>query len=95
MFIRNYPGFTKQVLPSDKETYDKINKVIENSYEQIYNFGMNELNFESYADLIGEEIPKAKVVTRTLDYIYRQLELNQARKNFTEYNQKFLREVLS
>lgn len=56
---------------------------------------MNELNFESYADLIGEEIPKAKVVTRTLDYIYRQLELNQARKNFTEYNQKFLREVLS
>lgn len=95
MFMRNVTDFTKQVLPSDKETYDKINKVIENSYEQIYNFGMNELNFESYVDLIGEEIPKAKVVTRTLDYIYRQLELNQSRKKFTEYNQKFLREVLS
>lgn len=95
MFMRNDPTFTNQVLPSDKETYDKINKVIENSYEQIYKFGMNELNFESYADLIGEEIPKVKVVTRTLDYIYRQLELNQGRKKFKEYNQKFLREILS
>lgn len=95
MFMHNDPDFTNQVLPSNKETYDKINKVIENSYEQIYNFGMNELNFESYADLEEEVIPKAKVVTRTLDYVYRQLGLNQARKNFKEYNQKFLREILS
>lgn len=95
MFIRHESDFTDKVLPSNKETYDKINKAIEKSYEQIYNFGMNELNFESYVDLEGEELPKAKVVTRTLDFVYRQLELNQLRKQVIEYNQKFLREILS
>lgn len=94
MFIHDETDFTDKVLLSNKEVYDKINKVIKKSYEQIYNFGMNELNFESYVDL-EEEIPKAKVVMRTMDFIYRQLELNQLRKQATENNQKFLREILS